>query len=410
MIPRTDNEDQQLRLLSKAIKSVYASIFYASSRSYITATANVISEEKMAIILQEICGSSDQGYYFPTLSGVARSVNFYPIGHEKAEDGKFHDDYRIDYMRKHIQVMKDAAATAIYGSRAANGVIVVTTKSGKSGAAKVSVDLKAGVSQWAHADIGFANTFFQGTDWAYLNWNFTDNLFLSAGKQVVAIGGWEYDSNPIDIYYGTEFWNTVCCYEVGASLNYNDNSGKNHFLVQMCNSPFINQAMQSIYAYNLMWYGNYGIFKTAYSVNMIEYQPGKFINYIALGNKLQFKGVEMYLDVINRASFEQEKFFGQDITAIYGIGVDIGKKWIVFAKAGYDFNQAQLPNTEAYDQYVTPGKKVDFESLGFEYYPLGDRNIRLHLCGSHTSVDGVSKFQANLGLTWKINLLNMKKN
>ena len=87
MIPRTDNEDQQLRLLSKAIKSVYASIFYSSSRSYITATANVISEEKMAIILQEICGSEDSGYYFPTLSGVARSVNFYPIGHEKAEDG-----------------------------------------------------------------------------------------------------------------------------------------------------------------------------------------------------------------------------------------------------------------------------------------------------------------------------------
>ena len=87
MIPRTENEDQQLRLLSKAIKSVYASIFYASSRSYISATANMISEEKMAIILQEICGSSDQGYFFPTLSGVARSVNFYPIGHEKAEDG-----------------------------------------------------------------------------------------------------------------------------------------------------------------------------------------------------------------------------------------------------------------------------------------------------------------------------------
>ena len=87
MIPRTENEDQQLRLLSKAIKSVYASIFYASSRSYISATANMISEEKMAIILQEICGSSDKGYFFPTLSGVARSVNFYPIGHEQAEDG-----------------------------------------------------------------------------------------------------------------------------------------------------------------------------------------------------------------------------------------------------------------------------------------------------------------------------------
>ena len=87
MIPHTENEDQQLRLLSKAIKSVYASVYFASSRSYITATANVISEEKMAIVIEEVCGSEDQGYYFPTLSGVARSLNFYPIGYERAEDG-----------------------------------------------------------------------------------------------------------------------------------------------------------------------------------------------------------------------------------------------------------------------------------------------------------------------------------
>ena len=87
MIPHTENEDQQLRLLSKAIKSVYASVYFASSRAYITATANVISEEKMAIVIEEICGSEDNGYYFPTLSGVARSLNFYPIGYERAEDG-----------------------------------------------------------------------------------------------------------------------------------------------------------------------------------------------------------------------------------------------------------------------------------------------------------------------------------
>ena len=87
MIPRTENEDQQLRLLGNAIKSVYASVYYASSRGYITATANVISEEKMGIILQEVCGTEDDGYYFPTLSGSARSVNFYPVGYEKAEEG-----------------------------------------------------------------------------------------------------------------------------------------------------------------------------------------------------------------------------------------------------------------------------------------------------------------------------------
>ena len=258
-------------------------------------------------------------------------------------------------------------------------------------------------------NIGFANTFFQGTDWAYLNWYFTDGFFLSAGKQVVAIGGWEYDTNPIDIYYGTEFWNTVCCYAVGASLNYKDRSGKNQVLFQVCNSPFINEAMDSIYAYNLMWYGNFGVFKTAYSVNMIEYQKGQFINYIALGNKLQFNGVEMYLDVLHRASIKQEKFFGQYVTAIFGIGVDIGPKWIVFAKAGYDYNPTGLPNTGAYDPEAVPMEKVDFESLGFEYYPLGSRDLRLHLCGSHTSMDGESKFQGNLGITWKINLLNLLK-
>lgn len=87
MIPLTENEDQFLRLLGKAIKSVYASVYFASSRAYITATSNVISEEKMAVVIQEVCGTEDAGYFFPTLSGVARSENFYPIGDEKPSDG-----------------------------------------------------------------------------------------------------------------------------------------------------------------------------------------------------------------------------------------------------------------------------------------------------------------------------------
>ncbi len=87
MIPLTENEDQLLRLLGKAVKSVYASMFFASSRAYIAATGNVLSEEKMAVVIQEVCGSADGDYFFPTLSGVARSVNFYPIGDEKADEG-----------------------------------------------------------------------------------------------------------------------------------------------------------------------------------------------------------------------------------------------------------------------------------------------------------------------------------
>ena len=87
MIPSTENEDQQLRMLGKAIKSVYASVYFAAARGYITSTANLISEEKMAIIVQEVCGEESDGLFFPTISGVARSINFYPVGHERAEDG-----------------------------------------------------------------------------------------------------------------------------------------------------------------------------------------------------------------------------------------------------------------------------------------------------------------------------------
>ena len=87
MIPLVENKDQMLRMLGKAIKSVYASVFYSSSRTYIHTTANLLSEEKMAVVVQSICGSQHEGFYYPMMSGVARSVNYYPIGSEKPEDG-----------------------------------------------------------------------------------------------------------------------------------------------------------------------------------------------------------------------------------------------------------------------------------------------------------------------------------
>ena len=87
MIPYTENEDQMLRLLLRAVKSVYASVYFAASRAYIQSSQNLISEEKMAVIVQEVCGTEQNGLFFPTFSGVARSINCYPIGDEQPEDG-----------------------------------------------------------------------------------------------------------------------------------------------------------------------------------------------------------------------------------------------------------------------------------------------------------------------------------
>ncbi len=87
MVPRIADERKFLEQISCAIKCVYASVFFKDSKAYMTATSNVIDEEKMGIILQEVCGAPCGDQYYPTLSGVARSINFYPLHPEKAEDG-----------------------------------------------------------------------------------------------------------------------------------------------------------------------------------------------------------------------------------------------------------------------------------------------------------------------------------
>lgn len=87
MVPKVAKEEKTLLLLRSAIKAVYASVFYRESKAYLTATQNLIDQEKMAIVLQEVVGSSYGRYFYPSLSGVARSLNFYPTGEEKAEDG-----------------------------------------------------------------------------------------------------------------------------------------------------------------------------------------------------------------------------------------------------------------------------------------------------------------------------------
>jgi len=88
MVPyNAESKTQMLEMVTEAIKAVYASVFYHDSKAYMTATKNVIDEEKMAIVLQEICGNAYENRFYPSFSGVARSLNYYPIGAEKPEDG-----------------------------------------------------------------------------------------------------------------------------------------------------------------------------------------------------------------------------------------------------------------------------------------------------------------------------------
>ncbi len=87
MIPYLEDREQMLYMMAAAIKAVYASVFYKESKVYMTATRNVIDQEKMAVILQEVVGKTYGDHYYPNVSGVLRSINYYPVNNEKAEEG-----------------------------------------------------------------------------------------------------------------------------------------------------------------------------------------------------------------------------------------------------------------------------------------------------------------------------------
>lgn len=87
MIPRLEDSERMLKMLTDAIKGVYASVFFTDSKAYMNATRNVIDQEKMAVIIQEVVGERHGDYYYPNFSGVGRSINYYPIGAEVPEEG-----------------------------------------------------------------------------------------------------------------------------------------------------------------------------------------------------------------------------------------------------------------------------------------------------------------------------------
>jgi hypothetical protein len=88
MIPNNQPDpDTRFRRLVDAIKYVYASTYFRSAKQYVDATDRSSGEEKMAVIIQEVVGSRCGERYYPQISGVARSFNYYPIGNASGEDG-----------------------------------------------------------------------------------------------------------------------------------------------------------------------------------------------------------------------------------------------------------------------------------------------------------------------------------
>lgn len=254
--------------------------------------------------------------------------------------------------------------------------------------------------------------FFNAVDWAYLDYDIDPNWRVSAGKQMVYIGGFEYDYAPIDVYFWSGANENIPCYALGVSGQYTTNDGRNTFVAQITNSPFSeieysnNRPRFDMYAYNLAWYGNYGVYRSIWSVNMMNYAKGKFVNYIALGNRFNIcPFLAMELDYVNRYYLGQGSFFG-DFSVIGNLIFNIKDRANIFVKGGFDYNDSGNDDIMVGPAALAAGFGIGRESgyigAGAEFFPLKkSKDIRLHAYWTtNNRTDNFKSHTVAVGFTW----------
>ena len=246
-------------------------------------------------------------------------------------------------------------------------------------------------------------SYFNAVD--HLNLTYATGAWaFTGGKQTVVVGGYEYDRAPIDFYFGSEYWYNMACYQWGVGAKYSlDNEA---VILQVVQSPFrsVNPCMLS---YNLMWTGSYGWLDILHSVNILEYLPGKFVGFIALGHQFNMGDFKLQLDWMNRADVEHFGF--DDFSLMADLSWSASEKLNVFAKATYDVNK-----DNAVDLCVLPGTELTRVGAGVEYFPIKDsQDVRLHgtysyAWGKNGNLGGSvwdNHSFVSVGVTWKMSVL-----
>lgn len=253
MIPYVDNEDRMLRLLCKAVKSVYASVYYAESRAYIQSSQNHISEEKMAVVIQEVCGTEQDGCFFPTFSGVARSINYYPIGDETAEDGVCNvamglgklvvDGGRtLRFSPKYPQKVLQTSTPELALRETQNEVLALDLR---PEAFRTSIDDAVNIRRLDLSEIAsFRNAKYVTSTWDRENERISDSPFTKGHKIITFNGILKYETFPLaeivaDILrLGTE--EMRCPVEVEFAVNMDVPSGEQRIFNLLQIRPIMN--------------------------------------------------------------------------------------------------------------------------------------------------------------------------
>lgn len=278
---------------------------------------------------------------------------------------------------------------------------------------KLSGDIAPGFSynyrQRFSKDMLSASSFLNSTDYIYLDYRPTQRWTLTAGKQFVAVGGFEYDYAPIDVYLYSQYCDFVECYGYGLSATYavtpNDN-----IQVQAAQSAFAPTKGIDRYSYNVLWRGTHGAFSSISSMGLHEWDRHKFLHVTALSGKYDFGCGHVFVDWTNRydTSSTADAGFFDDFTLAGECHVRPVPQVNIFGRYCFDRNVAKVSG----DPTVHPGTEIHTFGGGVEFLPLkGDPDVRVHAAyfrkeGTNGNPSGTHQPGTDyltIGLTWRFN-------
>lgn len=267
---------------------------------------------------------------------------------------------------------------------------------------------------------------FYNTDCLTLNYN-VGSFDIIAGKQGILLGSFEDDAYDNDSYYdmNSMFYNSWSSNQWGVKAMWTNKSETSSVAIQATNSPFSYSPKEdNLYAYNLCWRGSWDWYESFWSANMFEYEKGKFVNLIAMGNMFYVGNLTLGLDCIMRGV---DINCNDEITIHFMPSYDFGDKFRLFGKLGwerksedlpYDFSGEYLSNEDmiatneenlgVMPAFLIAGQDYWFYGAGLEYFPLKEnKGVRLH--AAWMSNNYTKRNCINVGLTWKVDLMKAFK-
>ena len=255
-------------------------------------------------------------------------------------------------------------------------------------------------------------------DWLTLSYQ-VGRFNFTVGKDMLAIGTWELDYYDVDVHTSlvSPFWHKIAIYQWGGAVDYTTKDESTNIRFQFGTSPFGEYPFgispfgeypfaSKLFTYSLDWRGEYGCYAPIWSVNFVEYERGKFVNLIALGNAFYMGDFTLELDYMNRAT-SLKRFFNQEFSVGAQLLYNYNDKVEVFAKGGYESYNSDIFGYEddpwfiPFDNSLCP--RYWYVGGGVHYFPLREsRDLRLHAVAAYNNF--AKSVSISFGATYHFNL------